>query len=212
MTVLAADLDARVLGRDAVPALDAHEPRRDIERLARVARFRTLRGFRRRVVEQPHAPQASSKRARGSRLVALAAAQWQGSFVLQDDYFMRLVTRAARAIALALFHKQQGETEEAQAEIDDVLKELLGPNYPLFDSVDLDTLARMLGSDPAVMRTVAHACRVHAELLDVGGSEPTLARRRLIQSIGLFERARAIDGEDSPELAVAVQMLDARSV
>jgi hypothetical protein len=127
--------------------------------------------------------------------------------VLRDDYFMRLVTRAAEAIARALFHKQRGEIEEAQAEVDDVLKDLLGANYPLLDSIDLDTLARMLGNDPEVLRAVAAACRLQAELLDLEHAEPARARRRLLQAIGLFERARAIDGHESPELAVAERML-----
>lgn len=127
--------------------------------------------------------------------------------MLQDDYFMRLVTRAAQAIARALFHKNRGEIEEAQAEVDDVLKDLLGANYPLFDSVDLDTLARMLGNDPDVMRTVAGACRLQAELLDLEHAEPARAKRRILQAIGLLERARSVDGQDSPELAVAERML-----
>lgn len=131
--------------------------------------------------------------------------------MLQDDYFMRLVTRAAQAIARALFHKNRGEIEEAQAEVDDVLKDLLGANYPLFDSVDLDTLARMLGNDPDVMRTVAAACRLQAELLDLERAEPMRAKRRILQAIGLLERARTIDGQDSPELAVAERMLLDRS-
>lgn len=80
--------------------------------------------------------------------------------VIRNDYLLQMIERFARAIAAALQKRQQGQVEEANAELNELCHSLVG--MPISDAVrfDTDTLLN-LTADPESGLALAHLLKAY---------------------------------------------------
>lgn len=107
--------------------------------------------------------------------------------MFQQDLIKRLLERTEEAVTKALHHKQEGELEEALAEVNSAYDELLRIDRRTFDVVDSHTLAGLLGPVES-MRSLAELSRVEGELQEAAG-RPKLAAARYRRALELMLEA-----------------------
>jgi hypothetical protein len=110
--------------------------------------------------------------------------------VLRVDYLVRMIQRAAEALARAFSRKQEGRHADALAEIDAAYGALSKLDRRSFEALSSGTLARMLGLEERV-RAVARLSKlegdVHAELGDRSSS-----RMAYLRALELFREAENV--------------------
>ncbi len=115
--------------------------------------------------------------------------------MFQNDFIKRAIEQAGAMLSLIARHKQEGEIDEARAEIDAAYAKLLRIDRRSFEAVDSHTAAGLVGSADAV-RIVARLCRLEAELFEDGGQRAA-AQAKYRRALELLLEAHALEPADT---------------
>ncbi len=123
--------------------------------------------------------------------------------MLREDYLIKLIRRAAGAIARALQLSSEGEQlEEADQELTEAFRLLIKLPRTTAAQLDTRTLARMM-DDQRVTRLVARAFYVEGEIRWRQG-QPTEARASYRRAMELYLTAEVGDSPEDVATAQAV--------
>lgn len=103
---------------------------------------------------------------------------------VKQDFILRMIERAGRALARALGKQAEGEDDEALQALGEAYDALLTMDRELFDRLDAKSLASMLGP-PEVVRMIARVCKADAQSLERQG-QAALAKQRRRRAIELY--------------------------
>jgi hypothetical protein len=126
--------------------------------------------------------------------------------MLRDDYLIRLIRRAADMVARALRlldeeRPQEGQTEQADAQAREALRQLVRlplDNVVLLDAATLRTM--MSGGDADAARTAARALYVLGKIAE-RNDDGAVARQRFVRAMDLYASAGL--GDDAEDHAIA---------
>lgn len=117
--------------------------------------------------------------------------------MFEDDFILRSVKQIAAALARAFGQKQAGQEEQAQQTLEGAYDELLGPSREFLDSVDGNTLYRLV-ANVQMARALGSACAMEAQFREDAGEKPK-ATLRAQQARDLLRTARVEDGSDEAD-------------
>jgi hypothetical protein len=99
--------------------------------------------------------------------------------MIRDDYMMRMIRRAAEAIARALADQQHASDEQTEAAITEALGEVVRLPVATLVMLDQDSLAPLMGGgDDGAARVVARGLRGLADIDDRRGAHAEAKRKR----------------------------------
>ena len=108
--------------------------------------------------------------------------------MIKDDYLIRMIRRAATAIARALSQQQQVDDEQTEAAIKEALGEVVRIPIATLVMLDQDSAAPLMGGgDPNAARVVARGLRGLADIDDRRGDH-TDAKSKRSCAISIYSR------------------------
>ncbi len=127
--------------------------------------------------------------------------------MLQDDYLIKLIRRAADAIARALGLIEQRQLDEAEAETNEALRKLAKLPLDTIVTLDMPTLRSVLGGgDERAARLAARGFRNLGAIADARADAAT-ARRHYVRAMKLYGEVGLgedpIDADTARALAAA---------
>ena len=122
-----------------------------------------------------------------------------------DDFILREIKKLVQLVASIVNLKQQDQIEEAEREIDTAYGRLLNMDRQLFEILDAQNIAKMLG-DPDRIRLVAEVMQAEADLMQTRG-EIDRARQRYKRALKLLESCEEEPGciETRESLAMRIE-------
>lgn len=108
--------------------------------------------------------------------------------MIKDDYLMRMIRRAAEAIARAVSKQHEVDDAETRAEIESALGEVVKLPVATLVMLDADSLLPMLGGgDAEAARVVARGLAGLAEL-DARAGDANAAKQKRASAISIYTR------------------------